>query len=185
VVLLTIGPLTNVGLLFSGNPEITHLLKGLVMMCGRYFDPPPKGYGANEWNAQVDAHATRIVFNAPVPVHRSIGLDVTHKVAMSRQEFRETFAGLRLFEPILEWAEIWFKDWPGTTFHDPLAAAVVFEPDLCSFRRGTVRVALEPEERYGATVWSPDDSAGTHEVAARVDAAKFFEHYLSVVKKSR
>jgi purine nucleosidase len=112
-------------------------------------------------------------------------LDVTHKVFMSPPEFRQAFAGYRLFDPILEWAELWFKDWPGTTFHDPLAASVVFEPTLCSFRRGNVRIALEPEERFGATEWTPDDTAGAHEVAAHVNSARFFEQYLSVIGKGR
>ena len=183
VVLLTVAPLTNIGLLFLVDSEIPRLLKGLVMMCGRFFDPPPKGYGAIEWNARVDAYATRIVYRAPVRVHRSIGLDVTHRVSMSPPEFRQAFAGYRLFDPILEWAEIWFKDWPGTTFHDPLAAAVVFDPTLCSFRRGTVRIATEPEERFGATEWTPEEETGAHEVAAHVNAARFFEQYLSVIGK--
>ena len=183
VVLLTVAPLTNIGLLFSVDPAIPRLLKGLVMMCGRFFDPPPTGYGPVEWNAMVDAHATRIVYEAPVPVHRSIGLDVTHRVSMRPPEFRQAFAGFRLFDPILEWAEIWFRDRPGTTFHDPLAAAVVFEPNLCSFRRGNVRVALQPEERYGSTDWTPDETGGAHEVAADVNPASFFEQYLSVIGK--
>lgn len=183
VVLLTVAPLTNIGLLFSVDPEIPRLLKGLVMMCGRFFDPPPAGYGAIEWNAQVDAHATSIVYGAPVAVHRSIGLDVTHKVSMSPAEFRHAFSGVRLFDPILEWADIWFRDWPGTTFHDPLAAAVVFEPTLCSFRRGNVRIALQPEGRFGATDWTADEAAGAHEVAVHVNGARFFEHYLSVIRR--
>lgn len=151
------------------------------MMCGRFFDPPPQGYAAIEWNAQVDAHATRIVYGARIPVHRSVGLDVTHTVSMSRAEFREAFLEIRLFEPILEWAEIWFRDRPGTTFHDPLAAAAVFEPGLCSFERGLVTVALDPPESLGATSWVRDVSGGPHEVAVGVDARRFFDHYLSVV----
>ena len=83
----------------------------------------------------------------------------------------------------MEWAEIWFKDWQGTTFHDPLAAAVVFDPALCSFRRGNVRIATEPEERFGATEWTPEEESGAHEVAAHVNAARFFEQYLSVIGK--
>src|SRR5437867_10805365 len=39
VTLLTIGPLTNIGLLFALDPEIPSLLKALVSMCGVFTNP--------------------------------------------------------------------------------------------------------------------------------------------------
>jgi inosine-uridine nucleoside N-ribohydrolase len=182
VVLLTIAPLTNIGLLFSVDPEIPSLLRGLVMMCGRFLAPPPKGYGPVEWNAIVDAHATSIVYSAPVRLHRSIGLDVTSQVSMSREEFRSTFKNVPLFAPVLEWAEIWFKDWPGTTFHDPLAAATIFEPSLCTYQRGKVGMCLTEDGLFGETRWTPGSAGSPHEVAIGVDPAGFFHHYVSVVR---
>jgi len=181
VVLLTIGPLTNIGLLFSVDPEIPRLLKGLVMMCGRFLEPVPSGYGPVEWNALVDAHATSIVYQAPVKLHQSVGLDVTSKVVMTPEEFRTTFAGVFLFEPVLEWAEIWFREWPVTAFHDPLAAATIFDDSLCAYRRGRVSVDLSGEEGRGTTHWAPDDQAGPHEVATEVDPGRYFLHYRAIV----
>ncbi len=182
IVLLTIAPLTNVGLLFSVDPEIPSLLRGLVMMCGRFYDPPPEGYAPVEWNAVVDAHATSVVYRAPVKLHRSIGLDVTSRVNMSPEEFRATFRSIPLFAPILEWAEIWFRDWPGTTFHDPLAAATIFNPGLCSYASGTVSIDLAPGETFGLTRWGAGGPSSPHAVAAGVDAPGFFRHFLSVAK---
>jgi len=184
VVLLTIAPLTNVGLLFAADPEIPALLKGLVMMCGRFFDPVPKGYSPVEWNAVVDAHASAIVYRAGVDLHRSVGLDVTSQVSMSREEFRSTFRSTPLFEPILAWAEIWFKDWPVTTYHDPLAAATIFEPDLCTYRSGKVSVCLDPGENFGGTLFEAEGHETAHSVAASVDAGRFFDHYKSVLLTS-
>ncbi len=181
IVLLTIAPLTNIGLLFSLDPGIPSLLKGLVMMCGRFLDPPPAGYAPVEWNAVVDAHATSIVYAAPVPLHRSIGLDVTSKVSMSPDEFRRTFKPVPLFAPVLEWAEIWFRDWPGTTFHDPLAAATIFEPSLCTYDRGSVSVDLGQGDTFGLTRWSPGGADAPHSIGVSVDADRFFRHFLSVV----
>lgn len=182
VVLLTIAPLTNIGLLFSVDPEIPKLLKGLVMMCGRFFDPVPAGYSPIEWNAVVDAHASAIVYRSPIPVHRSIGLDVTNKVSMAPDEFRSTFRSVSLFAPIMEWIEIWFRDWPTTTFHDPLAAATIFEPGLCSYRHGTVRVDLTEGDNFGLTRFTPGSATAPHQVAETVDARRFFDHYRTVVK---
>ena len=182
VVLLTIAPLTNIGLLFSVDPEIPGLLKGLVMMCGRFLEPVPAGYNRVEWNAVVDAHASAIVYRSGVRLHRSIGLDVTSKVSMSPDQFRETYRDLPLFAPVLEWAEIWFRDWPGTTFHDPLAAATIFEPSLCTYRRGTVGIDLAQGENFGLTAWSPEQGGQPHQIGAEVDSRRFFEHYLATVR---
>src|SRR5512140_2549448 len=90
VVLLTIAPLTNIGLLFAVDPEIPSLLKGIVMMCGRFTDNVP-AYGPIEWNAMGDPHATAIVYRAKLPVHRSVVRDVTTRVAMTADEFRRAY----------------------------------------------------------------------------------------------
>jgi inosine-uridine nucleoside N-ribohydrolase len=70
VTLLTIGPLTNVALLFALYPETVGALDQLVMMCGVFTDMPDNPWKA-EWNALLDPHATEMVYRAPVRVHRS------------------------------------------------------------------------------------------------------------------
>lgn len=176
VVLLSVAPLTNVGLLFSVDPEIPQLLRGLVLMCGRFSDRVEGNYGPTEWNASGDPHATKIVYGAGIPLHRSLGLDVTSRVHMDAGEFRRTFAPSPLFGPVLDFAEVWFREWKGTTFHDPLAAVTIFKPDICRWERGDVTVDLTPGETLGKTLWHADASAGRHEVGIDVDPEGFFEH---------
>ena len=103
---MTIGPLTNIGLLFAVDREIPSLLKALVMMCG-VFTNRLAGVGPREWNAIGDPHATAIVYNAPVAVHRSLGLDVTCQVVMPADEVRKQFQR-PLLRPVLDFAEVWF-----------------------------------------------------------------------------
>lgn len=179
ITLLTIAPLTNIGLLFTVDPEIPSLLKQLVMMCGRFTDNIP-GYGPIEWNAAGDPHATTIVYRSRVKIHRSVGLDVTSRVTMEKDEFRRSFHS-DLFRPVLDFAEIWFRDWPGVTFHDPLAAATIFKPELCTYRRGTVSIETSPDDHLGMTRWKAD-AAGHHDVASDVDRSGFFAHYRSIVR---
>ncbi len=181
VILLTIGPLTNAGLLFSVDPEIPALLKGLVMMCGRFIDPPPQGYAPVEWNAVVDAHASAIVYQAGVSLHRSVGLDVTGQVCMTHEVFSRVFHDISIMIPVLDMAGIWFKEWPATTFHDPLAAATIFEPSICEYAAGTVNIDLTEGEKFGLTRWHPGGENPPHEIAIGVDTRRFFSHYLSVV----
>lgn len=75
VTLLAIGPMTNLGLLFTMDPEIPSLLKRIVLMNGSFEHKLAVSY--NEWNSLNDPYATAIVYNAKAPIHRSIGLDVT------------------------------------------------------------------------------------------------------------
>ncbi|TLY31360.1 MAG: nucleoside hydrolase [Ignavibacteria bacterium] len=167
ITLLTIAPLTNIGLLFSVDPEIPSLLKGIVMMCGRFGGPVNGEYGPLEWNACGDPHATAIVYGAGVPIHRSCGLDVTSWVTMD----------------VLDMAEVWFKEWGGVTFHDPLAAATIFDETICTFRRGTVSIELGDAESAGKTSWSENAAEPRHEIAVEVNNDRFFRHYRSLFIK--
>jgi len=177
VVLLTIGPLTNIGLLFRTDPEIPSLLKGLVMMCG-VFTNRLAGVGPLEWNAIGDPHATAIVYQAATNIHRSVGLDVTCQVTMHARQVREKLHS-DLLQPVLDFAEVWFQQRDVITFHDPLAATSIFDDRICVFKKGTVEVELTSERLGGMTFWMPG-GLEKHEVALKVDSTRFFEHYFSV-----
>lgn len=179
VVLLTIGPLTNAGLLFGVDPEIPSLLKGLVMMCG-VFTNRLAGVGPVEWNAIGDPHATAMVYRGEVRVHRSIGLDVTCRVKMDARQVRERFRA-DLLRPVLDFAEVWFERRDVITFHDPLAAVTIFDDQVCAFRRGTVEVELASERVKGMTFWKAEET-GRHEVALEVEPERFFERYFEVFR---
>lgn len=178
IILLTIGPLTNIGLLFAADPEIPLLLKGLVMMGGRYANPIPN-LPLMEWNILLDPHAAAIVFNSPVAI-RAIGLDVTLQVVMDPIAVRQQF-NAPLLQPVLDFAEIWFEERDRIIFHDPLAALTVFEPDLCHFEPGRIDVELVSERLRGLTYWQPDN--GHHYIATTVDGARFFECFFSVFQR--
>jgi purine nucleosidase len=178
IVLLTIGPLTNVAVLFAMDPEVAGLLKGLVSMCGIFFNKTA-GWGPVEWNASLDPHAADIVYRRVAVRHRTVGLDVTSRLSLGMDEVRERFRG-PLLEPVLDFAEAWFRHRDHVVFHDPLAAAVIFDESLCSFVRGTVDIELDSGRLAGATHWSVNPAAGKHEIAVSVDPGRFFDRYFSV-----
>ena len=179
VVLLSIGPLTNVALLFALDRKVARLLKGLVMMCGLFARRFP-GVGPAEWNAGCDPHATAIVYQTPVQMHRSVGLDVTRRVTMKAEEVRRRFR-VPLLEPVLDFAEVWFQKRDAITFHDPLAAVSLFDGAVCRFERGTVEVGLASDESVGVTYWRSGEG-GPHQVAVDVDPPRFFDRYFSVFR---
>src|SRR5215216_2388711 len=90
VTLLTIGPLTNAGLLFSTYPDVTQLLAGLVIMGGN-FGQDPSIQDRIEWNVAGDLVASQITYKAPVRLHRSLGLNVTQQVVLPAEQVRERF----------------------------------------------------------------------------------------------
>lgn len=181
ITLLATGPLTNLAVLFALDPEIPTLLGQLVVMGGVYYT---RGYDRTnaEWNIRNDPHAAAIVFNAPVPRLVAVGLDVTMQCRMPSDEVRERFtqAGPPL-DLVLEMAEVWFRHTPQITFHDPLAAALIFEPALCTLERQRIEVETFSPRGLGQTYFDNDAPRKPHEIATRVDADAFFGHYFATV----
>jgi purine nucleosidase len=178
ITLLTIGPLTNIGLLFALDPQIPLLLKSLVLMCG-YFASPHAACRSLEWNAKLDPHAAAIVYRAPVKRHRSLGLDVTLRVQLKKEEVAKRFTH-PLLVPVLDFAQHWFKMTEVMTFHDPLAAVSIFDPQVCSFTKGQVTVETYNQKLLGRTIWDTKAKTKPHEVALQVDAQRFFKKYFEV-----
>lgn len=178
VTLLAIGPMTNVGLLFATDPEIPGLLKQLVLMCGRFFDVM-----GGEWNAINDPHATAITYGVGLqsrpPRHVSYGLDVTLRCVMPAEECRKKFTA-KVLQPVRDFAEVWFSSAHNIVFHDPLAAAGIFEPGLYTYREGQVAISLQPPTT-GWTVFE-DGLDRRHLCANTVDGDRFFAHYFDTVK---
>jgi purine nucleosidase len=181
VTLLTVGPLTNAGLLFSEYPDVADLLGGFVMMGGNFDETGPEA-NRIEWNVAGDPLASEIVYETAVRLHRSLGLNVTQKVVMPAAEVREKFTA-PLLRPVMDMAEIWFAGfYPSITFHDPLAAATIFDNELCTYQQG--RVKVDQVNQPGKTVWLPDGSDATHEVAVTVDVDRYFDHFFRVVNNA-
>jgi inosine-uridine nucleoside N-ribohydrolase len=180
VVLFAIGPMTNIAALFTVDEEIPKLLKSLVLMCGVFSNRVP-GLWRIEWNALVDPVSTVKVYQAKPPIHRSIGIDVTMQVTMPAVDVRKKFTA-PLLRPVLDFAEVWFQHTERIMFHDPLAAATIFDDKICGFETGHVDVEYKSEKLAGTTTWTEGKDKGYHEIALTVDAPRFFDHYFSFFK---
>jgi purine nucleosidase len=179
--LLCIGPLTNVALLFERDPETAALLGRLVCMGGVYFSEPA-GYGRVEWNMASDPDASARVCAARSSCADFIGLDVTTQCRLSTDACRARLKAADL-DVIADMLDVEAPPRHEVLFHDPLAAAVVFEPDLCRFRTGRVEVRLSSVESTGTTCLVPDTESGLHRVAWAVEAGRFFERYWQTVER--
>ncbi|KAK8047028.1 hypothetical protein PG996_015092 [Apiospora saccharicola] len=176
VVLLTIGPLSNLGLLFALEPEIASACRGVVSMGGKFF---PAGEQHKEWNIAVDRTAAGIVLQTRRPSHCFVGLDVTRQVVWTEDQYLEFECKVQgELKPVLEKCSKWWLDIKHRmTFHDPLAAAVIFAPELCKWKAGRIEVV----PRNGLVTFT-EYEGGPDQVASEVDADAFFKHYLSILK---
>ena len=181
ITLITIGPHTNIALLFALDPELPSLLRQVVSMAGIY-----RAEGREvETNCRVDPLAAAMVFNSRPPRHNCIGLDVTRQCGMPSEEVRRRIAAAG-FEPVSNMLVAWSSTRPEVVFHDPLAAAVVFRPDVCRFDPGRISIELDPASSHvGRTRLAVRQSeAPSHHVAATVDSAGFFREYFGVFTSS-
>ncbi len=87
IVLLTLGPLTNLALALEREPDLPRLLKGYTLMGGA-FGVPGNTTPTTEWNIHCDPHAAKIVFrhwaaaldaDPTIPRPVALGLDVTER----------------------------------------------------------------------------------------------------------
>ncbi len=182
ITLLAVGPMTNVAALFVADPEIPALLRRVVLMCGVFTGRAGHGPGAREWNALWDPVATALVFQGAAGKLLSVGLEVTTRCRLPADECRRRFtAAGGALAVVAEMAEIWFRNRPEIKFHDPLAAALVFEPDLCAYESGRAAVLADDAPLAGLTRWNDKDAGAPHTVAVDVDPERFFAHYFGVV----
>lgn len=184
ITLLAVGPMTNVGLLYAIDREIPKLLKQVVLMCGDFAGQTVPGRYA-EWNAQCDPPAADLVYRMRGVSHLSIGLNVTMKCRMPADEviarFRRAGGALNV---VASAATVWARHTGQITFHDPLAATVIFEPDLIRTEPCLVQVETAGSLVAGLTHWTPRAPELPHTVAMVVDPVRFFEHYFGTVGAS-
>ena len=98
---------------------------------------------------------------------------------MSSDEVRSRFVDEPLIT-VAKMAETWFKHAGEFTFHDPLAATLIFHPEICTFESGQVNVSYgKGDKNSGHTQLVP--GSGPDRVAKTVNAEAFFAEYFKVV----
>ncbi|WP_066685528.1 nucleoside hydrolase [Christensenella intestinihominis] len=197
IILATIGPLSNIGVLFQMDPELPSLLKGMYMMGGKYSQYKLRTWtkkvndnsysiatkGCNlDWNGSIDGYATAMVMGHTLPLFRAVGEDITQQVYLTPEQFKDTLA--KKMPPILvEMSKAWIDYDPleakKLCYHDPVAIATIFNENICKFQRGNITVETTSRDLLGYTFFEEDEN-GRHEVAYEVNPDAFFEEFASV-----
>jgi purine nucleosidase len=171
ITLVSIGPFTNLATLFAADPQIPRLLRQLVSMAGDFSADAPRA----ETNCRVDPVAAEIVFRSDVPRHVVAGMNVTTSCRLASDQALRLIEGMGL-DPLARMATLWSRGRSELFFHDPLAAALAFHPELCSTECGTVFISLSGDApERGESTFTPGD--GRTFVATAVDVDRFFEEF--------
>lgn len=148
VTLIAIGPLTNLSLALSTDPEIAELVAQVIVMGGAFGTHGRHGNVSPvaEANIHNDPQAADHVFSAPWPVV-IVGLDVTLQCVMddAMAETLARTAGARgefIWRISRGYAEVYqARDGlAGCCLHDVAAVAYAIDPALFQTRLGPVRV---------------------------------------------
>ena len=171
LLLVALGPLTNVARALQQEPRLAGWLREIVVMGGA-MEVAGNVTPHAEFNIYNDPHAAKVVFGSGVPV-TLVGLDVCREVAFGRGEraWRDgNSSGGRLASRILTG---WFDAHPDQhDYHlcDPLAMAAAIEPALLETEAATVVVETEDSGRYGRS--RAEYGGGSVKVARRVDVER-------------
>lgn len=168
VILVTLGPLTNVASALLRAPEIAKMVSRCIVMGGAA-NVVGNVTPAAEYNIWCDPEAARIVFRSGMNLEM-VGWEAGRgAAALTDQEITAVYAFNTPFAKFamecnahaLQLAKHWQGD-PGMTLHDPTAMAVALDPSV-SRRRGKYRVDVETrgELTRGMTVVDERHTVGT------------------------
>jgi len=171
ITLIAIGELTNVAALLKADPLVAKKIKRIVLMGGsiaRGYEP-----GSNpepEWNIKSNPAAARAVFTFGIPILMA-PLDVTAMLQLDAAARRRIFDhGTAVASALAALYHLWNSDTP--TLFDPMAVALLIDPNLCQ----TQELAVEVDDQ-GSTRVAPGRPANAT-VGMHTNPATFFEFYL-------
>jgi inosine-uridine nucleoside N-ribohydrolase len=171
LVLMAIGPLTNVAALLQKYPEEKRKIREIVLMGGSI----ARGYYPNsgptpEYNIAADAPAAQAVFTSGVPILMA-PLDVTARLQLEEPQRQTIFAKKT---PLADALEALYKLWgqPTPTLHDPMAIGLFLDPQLCATKHLAIQVDAKGMTRI------EEGKAANAEVAVDTDPARFIAFYV-------
>ena len=202
ITMITLGPLTNLAVALEREPDLPHLLRGLVMMAGSYRSAGNTA-PTSEWNVAVDPEAMHLVLAAwtahpDVPRPVALGLDVTERAKMTPDHLAELHhrAGDPHASPVLTFIDdalrfymefhSRYDGFYGAFIHDALAVASALDPSLIRTESLAVQVELTGSLTTGETVtdwrrvWGREPNL---DVAVQADVEVFFERFIDRVGK--
>jgi len=179
LVLVTIGPLTNIAAALSMYPSLPSLIKRIVMMGGS------AGIGnitpAAEFNIYADPHAAAAVFQSGIPIEM-YGLDVTNRAVITAEEIKilkdsKRKVALQCVNMLNSYMDFYQSmGYEGLALHDPFAMAALIDSSIAERKDWFVAVETDGKFTRGKTVVDTYGVSGEKpnaSVAYNLDRDKF------------
>ncbi len=203
--LVPVGPLTNVAIALSRDPELPARVSRISLMGGSltWGNITP----AAEFNIYCDPEAAAAVFESGIPI-LMVGLNVTMQVIATTERRRQvrslgTRAAIAAADMLDHYGrgEAQYSGLDGGAMHDPLVVAAIIDPSILETVPMRVVVETSGEHTLGMTLcdgrgFGPDlrprnahvrgDAAPPNaDVAVGVNADRFWELFLDVLATYR
>ena len=176
IVVVAIGPLTNVAGLLQRYPAEKKQIKQIVLMGGSIARGYYPGSGPTaEYNIAADFHASQIVFSSGIPILMA-PLDVTARLQLDEPNRQRLFAHstpliYALHQLYIAWGQ------PTPTLHDPMAVSLLIDPSLCTIKPLSIEI-----DDHGMTRVVNGRAANAN-VAVETTPSKFIDFYMSRVAR--
>ena len=178
VLLLAVGPLTNLAEALKIDPKLPPKTKGLVIMGGGVLvnyknEPGP----CPEYNIMADIPSAQQVFKA-WPRLLMAGLDVTCMLNLT-QDRRDLLTGTKtpVTTALAEMKELW-NTTRDPVLYDPMAAAMILDPSFCTVKEMKIEV-----DDKGVTRESPTGSPVRACLEPKVD--RFMDFFCTRLSNQR
>ena len=178
IVLVTVGPLTNVAVALYKYPDLKEHVSRIVMMGGTTDRGNIGPY--TEANMGHDALASRIVFESGIPIDM-VGLNVTRDCIITPAEF-DVMSGHSdsLIASVMR-DLIVFR--AGEALHDPIAAAAMLVPEIISWEDAYTQIEFSDLKTNGMCHIDPEktDSFNSR-IAMKLDQAAYRGMFREMVR---
>lgn len=180
MILLAVGPLTNIALALQHHPDLPKYIKRFYIMGGGLFGNVSRWAEFNIW---VDPTAAKEVFEK-MEVYM-VGLNVTHQAAITQEEFDAIIEICSRTEKNITLQELSVfsrenckkQNTDNHIIHDAITVASIIDPELIRFEPHSVWVEDDPKaENEGQTVVEdiPGKAPNCY-VGMDIDRQKFLE----------
>jgi len=176
LVLVTVGPETNLGKAFLDHPDLKSFIKKIVVMGGGVHIGNITKYA--EANVGHDRYAADIVFSSGIPIDM-IGLNVTKFMPLPRRVFEDMSTNTR--EDVREFILKLIDFRNGEPMHDAIAMATLVDDSFITWQNSDVHIELNDEIRFGETVVKENPN-GHIRVAMDFDLEKYYRIFSRIAE---